>query len=273
MKILAIDDEINALNSLRDTLIKIDPDAEVVCFRRAKEFIEYPEKDSFDVAFLDIDLGKVSGIEVALSLKQHAPKCNIVFVTSHKEFAFDALSVRPSGYVLKPYAEEQIKNELCDLRYPTQEKNTNNRLNIKTFGNFTVTDNNGSHLHFSRTISKEILAYLIDQGGFPVTSRDIASDVLEINDFDSSASKKISQYINDLIKDLKNAGYSNIIIKQNRQLYINRDAVCCDLYNLLNGDVSALNSYNGEYMIEYSWAEFSCSNDSLMQHIKDLRNN
>ena len=78
-------------------------------------------------------------------------------------------------------------------------------------------------MHFSRSVSREIFAYLIDQCGFPVTGKDIAADVLEQRDYDKSVSKKLSQYITDLIRDLENAGYPDVVIRQNRHLYIEKN--------------------------------------------------
>ena len=37
--------------------------------------------------------------------------------------------------------------------------------------------------------------------------------------------------------------------------YINTNNVECDLYKILNGDLTPLENYNGEYMKKYSWAE------------------
>ena len=264
MKILAIDDERYALQMLVETLHKVKPDAEIVAFRRASQFLEYEEKDTFDAAFLDIRIGKMSGIQVAIELKTASPHCNIVFVTSYSEYAFAAIQMRPSGYIMKPYTEEDIRNEFDNFRYvPEPEKKDSGKLKVRTFGNFRVFGNEDAPLKFSRTISKEIFAYLIDQCGYPVTSKEIAADVLEVEDFDRPTSKKVSQYVSDLIKDLESAGFHNVIIKQNRQIQVNKEAVDCDLYDLFAGDAAAMNSYHGEYMIDYSWAEISDSADRI----------
>lgn len=76
-------------------------------------------------------------------------------------------------------------------------------------------------------------------------------------------SKNLHKIIADLMKDLENIGFRDVIIKQNRQLQINRSRISCDLYDALMGDVQAVNSYHGEYMIEYSWAEISESAKKL----------
>ena len=264
MKIMAIDDERPALNFLKETLTNINPDDIIVTFQRSSEYMKYPNKQDFEVAFIDINLGSISGIQVALDLKKYSPQCNIIFVTSYSEFAYAAIKTRPSGYVMKPYTEDDIRNELNNLRYnsnPVQRRHE--KLYIHTFGNFEVYDSSDKPIRFSRTRSKELFAYIIDQCGYPITTRDIAANVLYIEEFDRSSSKKISQYMTDLLKDLKAAGYNDIICRQNRQIYINKYAVDCDLYNMLSGDAGAINAYHGEYMIEYPWAEFSHSAERL----------
>lgn len=258
MRILIMDDELPALNLLTDTVRTIKPQAEIISLRRNSQFSQLENKKDIDVAFLDIELGKASGIKLALELKKESPNCNIIFVTAHSKYAAESFCARPSGYVLKPFTAEEIRNELADLRYPVQQKQTSSdKLKIVTFGVFKVYGRNGELLNFTRTRSKELLAYLVDQAGFPMTSKDIAKDVLEEEIFDDRVSKRVSKLLNLLIEDLNAAGYPDIIIKQNRQIQINKDAVDCDLYRALEGDVEALNSFRGEYMLEYSWAEFN----------------
>lgn len=280
MKILVVDDERPARERMVETLGRICPECKVVAFDNAQDALNYEGKSDIEIAFLDIELGNYSGIELAIELKKYSPRCNIIFVTSFSEYGTESFKARPSGYVTKPYTDEEIKRELDNLRYQISEslessevsgksggsggnEETNlekdeRRLRCATFGNFIAYKENGDIMTFSRTKSKELLAYLIDCAGFPVTTRDIAKDVFEA-ELDKQMSKNISKIIIGLISDLKDEGYDDIVIKQNRQIYVNRDKIDCDIYNAINGDVSALNSFHGEYMIEYSWAEISGS--------------
>ncbi len=264
MRILIMDDELPALNLLTDTVREIIPHAEIISLRRISQFQELENKKEIDIAFFDIELGRISGIKLALELKQSSPLCNIIFVTAYEKYAADSFCTRPSGYVVKPFTTEDIRRELEDLRHPLPDQPcAQNKLKIITFGIFKVYDRNGDMLCFTRTYSKEILAYLVDQAGFPVTSKDIASDVLEESYFDDRVSKRVSKLVNLLIEDLSNAGFPNVVIKQNRHLQINKDAVDCDLYKAIAGDMAALNSFHGEYMLEYSWAEFNDITEQL----------
>lgn len=280
MKILVVDDERPARERMVETLGRICPECKVVAFDNAQDALNYEGKSDIEIAFLDIELGNYSGIELAIELKKYSPRCNIIFVTSFSEYGTESFKARPSGYVTKPYTDEEIKRELDNLRYQISEslessevsgksggsggneettlEKDERRLRCATFGNFIAYKENGDIMTFSRTKSKELLAYLIDCAGFPVTTRDIAKDVFEA-ELDRQMSKNISKIIIGLISDLKDEGYDDIVIKQNRQIYVNRDKIDCDIYNAINGDVSALNSFHGEYMIEYSWAEISGS--------------
>ena len=266
MKIIAIDDERPALELMMETLKRLCPDDEIISFNEVRALREYEEKSDIDVAFMDIELGNVTGIELAIELKKSAPRCNVIFVTSYSKYGTDSFKARPSGYVTKPYTDEEIKREMDNLRYPVnasdmaKNRTSENpeggasKLRCTTFGNFMVYKENGDVMTFSRTKSKELLAYLIDCAGFPITSNEIAEDLYETT-LDRQMSKNISKIIIGLMDDLKHEGYEGVVVKQNRQLYVNKDRISCDIYDAIDGDVDALNSYHGECLIEYSWAE------------------
>ena len=278
MKIIVIDDERPALELMVETVEKLCPNDEVVPFREARDVLEYIKSEEIDVAFLDIELGKISGIELAINIKKYSPRCNIIFVTSYSKYGTESFRARPSGYLTKPYTEDEIRRELDNLRYPILEQDEvegktdikgigEKKLKCTTFGNFIVYKDNGEVMTFSRTKSKELLAYLIDCIGFPITSNEIAHDLYEVS-LDKKKKKNISKVIIGLMDDLKKEGYEGVVIKQNRQLYINKDRISCDIYDAINGDVKALNSFRGDYMIEYSWAEIS----DTVAKIKDMKN-
>ena len=48
-----------------------------------------------------------------------------------------------------------------------------------------------------------------------------------------------------------------VLIRSRQQLAVRRDLVDCDYYRMLDGDMDALNSFRGEYMVDYSWAELT----------------
>ncbi|MDO4519655.1 MAG: hypothetical protein Q4B47_05105 [Eubacteriales bacterium] len=129
------------------------------------------------------------------------------------------------------------------------------QLKIKTFGNFEAIGANDEPIRFTRKQSKQLLAYLVDRQGYPVTSKDIVADILEKPANDLNAIKYCSTLIRRAMTDLENAGYPNVIIHEQKTVRINTAAIDCDYYHLLNGELSYLLLYHNEYMKEYSWAE------------------
>ena len=60
------------------------------------------KETSYDIAFLDIDLGMENGIDVAKRIQRKNKAAVIIFVTSHAEYALDACKMQCFGYLLKP---------------------------------------------------------------------------------------------------------------------------------------------------------------------------
>lgn len=128
-------------------------------------------------------------------------------------------------------------------------------LRVKTFGNFQVFDRSGKPIRFSKKKAQQLLAYLVDKHGFPVSTADIVMDVLEKPMDDLNAKKYVSALFRSAEKDLAQAGYTGVIVKEWNSLRVNVAALDCDYYHLIDGDASYWSEYHNEYMKEYSWAE------------------
>ncbi len=65
-----------------------------------------------DLAFLDIQMPEMTGIEVARHLAQHSRRSplrtHIVFVTAYDQYAVEAFEAGAIDYVLKPYSDERL---------------------------------------------------------------------------------------------------------------------------------------------------------------------
>lgn len=67
----------------------------------------------FDIVFLDIKMGKLSGIDIAKSIRENNNDTKIVFITAFKEYVFEAFDVSAFHYLIKPVAKEKI-SEIID---------------------------------------------------------------------------------------------------------------------------------------------------------------
>ena len=62
-----------------------------------------------DVAFLDIRMPGLTGIEVAAALGQVSPRTQVVFVTAYDQYAIDAFEQGAVDYLLKPVAADRLQ--------------------------------------------------------------------------------------------------------------------------------------------------------------------
>ena len=118
--VMLVDDEriirTGTLNLLRETL----PRANVVDFGKGSEALDFARGNDVALAFLDIELGAVSGLDLCRSLLAVRPRANVVFLTAYREYAFDAWETGAAGFLLKPLTAEAVRAQLAHLRYPVR---------------------------------------------------------------------------------------------------------------------------------------------------------
>lgn len=62
-----------------------------------------------DIAFLDIRMPGLTGIEVAAALAEVSPRTQVVFVTAYDQYAIDAFEHGAVDYLLKPVARDRLQ--------------------------------------------------------------------------------------------------------------------------------------------------------------------
>lgn len=243
MNLLLVDDEVLALEALKKAVSKVLPNARINAFTRATQAVEFAEENKPDIAFLDIDMRILNGLDMAKALQNINPKINIIFVTGFTEYALDAFNLYASAYLTKPVTADAITTAVSQLRYPIEDK----RIRFHCFGNFEVYCDN-KPIVFSLSRTKELLAYLVDRDGTECRKNEIIATLFE-DDFNTEYYKKLRQ---DLIKTFSELGMEDIIIVSYGGLAINKDVVRCDYYDYLKSDKETPPT---EYMTQYSWAE------------------
>ncbi len=254
MNILAVDDNKLALKGLERTLRGVMPDEMICSCTSSEEALRQAVNTEFDVAFLDIEMRQMNGVELAKKLMNQKNNINIVFVTAYDEYQREAFDMHVSGYVMKPVTEDKIHSEIDHLRYPVsrskQEKK--HEVKIQAFGNFEIFVDN-KPLKFSYQKSKEILAFLVDRNGAFVTNNEIIDTLSE-----SGTEIKGSYFRNlrvNLLETLEKAGCQDIIIRGHGSMAIAKEKVSCDYYDYLDKQMPDL--FKGEYMQQYSWGEIT----------------
>ena len=250
MRIIAVDDEKLALESLSSAIKATVTEDEVISFRYPEDALEYSKDNHCDIAFLDVEMAGMSGVELAEELKKHNSEINIVFCTGYGNYRDAAFDLHASGYLMKPITPEKVKRELENLRRPITEKR---KLKVQTFGNFEVYAD-GKPLAFKYRRTKELLAYLVDRVGAMCTVGEIIGILFE----DESGREDYFQKLRrDLLSTLEEVGCAGVIVHKRGMLGVVVTELQCDYYDYLNGKKELSTSYFGEYMSQYSFAEYT----------------
>lgn len=251
MRFLAVDDEPLILKGLVSTLHDARPEAEILFFQWPDDALEAVKEQPADVAFLDIQIGGMTGLQLAARLKKINPDIHIIFVTGYSGYAVDAFAMHATGYLLKPVEKEDVERELTFI-YGTPKMAK--RIQIRTFGGFDLYVD-GQPVRFERTKAKELLAYLVDRRGASVTTGEICAALFEDSGKISSGRSYFRTLLHELTKTLRKAEAEEILRKDWNSYGVVPETFDCDFYRFLEGEPEAVNQYQNDYLPTYSWAE------------------
>ena len=249
MYILTYSKNDETINELKTILLRMFDKQTSLTAKTETEAKAIIEENQIALAFIEIvDLKE---IELAKRIIKKNPVVNIIFIADNEEYAYKALEIFASGYIIKPVSENIIKVNLEHLRFQLDYSKNNKKPEVHCFGKFDVFFD-GKPVRFLRSKSKELLAYLVDRNGTMCNSSDLLAILWEDKEPTKSLKQQLRNIISDLNKSLKKENIGNIIIRENNEIGIDRDKIKCDLYDFWTGDPKALHSFNGEYMTQYS---------------------
>lgn len=246
MTVLIVDDETILLNHLKKVVAQILPEAQIEGFDNCDEALSFADDNKIDIAFLDIQMVGMTGLEFASNLVETHQKINIIFTTGYEQYAMDAFKLNASGYLLKPITKDAVIKALENLRYPIMDDDQI-RVKFQCFGNFEVfIDEKPLEFKFSKT--KELLAFLVSKRGALCSNEEIISVLWEDFNDHNSYFKQLRQ---DLDKTLCENNCENILVRQRGKTGILVNKVDCDYFRYLNGEKITVR----EFMSQYSWGE------------------
>ena len=88
---------------------------------------------NYDLICLDIDMPKLSGIDLGKAIKENSPETDIIFVSNREDRVFETFSVRPFGFIRKNNFFADLVDTLRN--YIVTKNDTNNYLAVKTNNN------------------------------------------------------------------------------------------------------------------------------------------
>lgn len=292
MKILAVDDEKLMLSALVSAINEAMPEAEVAAFRSATSALEYFEDNKIDVAFLDIRMRGMDGLELARKLLEMDPTLNIIFCTGYDEYISEAFrEVRCNGYITKPVDADTVRRELSHLRTPIAaedvgKKGTNseaagnsgngaagNAAGNGTAGAGSEDVNEGSIANNRHRVRFQCFGYFaayIDDEPIKFSSvKTLELLAYLVNagggmvtnqeiltylwDDDEEHESYLKKLRKDLIETLTAYGCEDIIVRQWGGMSLRTDKVDCDYYDWKKNNPG---KYEGDYMKQYYWTVY-----------------
>lgn len=118
--VLLVDDEPLIVTGGIPVLQEAMPNANVVGFTKPSQVLAFFSENPVALAFLDIELGRTSGLELCREMLRLRPRTNVIYLTAFREYAFDAWDTEACGYLLKPLETETVRAQLSRLRYPVK---------------------------------------------------------------------------------------------------------------------------------------------------------
>ena len=110
MKILVVDDGQLAINSLIRILCRVAPDCDYISAMTTEDALSWMRQGPMDAAFLNLEMPGMNGLALTRMIQKLQPRCNIIVVTEHPEYALEALQIFVSGFLLKPSSAARARN-------------------------------------------------------------------------------------------------------------------------------------------------------------------
>lgn len=247
MNAIVLDDEKESILLFTSHVIDIQGISINVFSKKWEDALEFVKINPVDIAFLDIVMPEVNGVDLAERMIALRPKIKIVFITGFSQDV-EKIKVRIGenlfAFCYKPYDEETIKGIIVHAMNDSKKK-----VVFKAFPHFDMYVNDVL-VDFKRAKAKELLALLVDRRGGEVTMDEAVTKLWIDKDVDLSK-RLYRDAVCRLRMKLKQYGIENIINFNRARMSLNVDDVECDSWNYLDKKDS---SFYGEYMRPYEWA-------------------
>lgn len=69
----------------------------------------YAIKGRFDLIFIDVEMGGMTGITAAEKIRMQDPNVIIIFISNHAQYVFDSFSSEAFHYILKPIKKQEFE--------------------------------------------------------------------------------------------------------------------------------------------------------------------
>lgn len=114
IKCIVVDDEQPARELITHHLSSIKEFALLASFDNALDGFNFLQNNEVDLFFLDIQMPKITGLQLIRSLKR-SPK--IILTTAYREHAVEAFELDVLDYLVKPITQERFMKAIAKFSY------------------------------------------------------------------------------------------------------------------------------------------------------------
>lgn len=162
LNVLVCDDEAGFLVRMRTALLALSQANHLnlkLCCIQDPAKLEELDLSQIDIAFLDIDMGTVNGIDLARYIRKTQNETVLIFVTNYVEYSLDGYEVQAFRYLLK----SELKEKLPGYFEQAVKACSKNRVLVRFSYQRNEMDLVPSHILFIETCQRHLLLHLIDE--------------------------------------------------------------------------------------------------------------
>ena len=132
-----------------------------------EQAVDIVKKEDVNIAFMDIDMPKLDGLEAAKIMMGFKDNLKIVFVTAFQDYAFDSYEIRAYDYILKPIDFARVKENVERIIEEShgdkfeESLKENNILMIKEKQSYYII--NMEEINYIEKDNKEVLIHTIEK--------------------------------------------------------------------------------------------------------------
>ncbi len=163
IRVVIVDDEPLVLNLLKKRL-KDRGDIDIIGeFTDSEEALEKIPGLEPDIAFLDVEMPEMDGIELASKLQRRNIDMDIVFVTAYEQYAVEAFKLNALHYILKPVDDTGVTEVLRRMSKKSKPQGNERYKNsrIQLFGDVVILNQSGEKVNWVTAKAKELFVLLL----------------------------------------------------------------------------------------------------------------
>ena len=169
---IIVEDELNILKHMNKLVVSMDEFLIKGTFATPHEALAAFPDLMPDVAFIDIEMPRMNGLELARRLLKVKDDLSIIFTTAYGQYALDAFEVEAIDYLMKPIMKEELQRVLKRLnRVFNIQKRQSPLLKrvpsfaVRCFGAFEVRDQQQQMVRWPTRKAEEVFAYFLANQG------------------------------------------------------------------------------------------------------------